>query len=162
MNGSIPEPERTPAILAAREAVRAVLAPTGRDLERLLMALHEQSARSQRDARRSQIHARREIKRRLAGKVLEQDDTGAVVVAVVTTRELIGLVEAESNIVKTEAMAQRSYDVHRSVVAGVNPAAGTVEDFITAVEEEENTERAGDDGGTRDVSADGAESEPAW
>jgi hypothetical protein len=140
------EVERRAGIMAAREAVRAVMAPTGADLEQLLMRLHRQSAKAQRSARRSQRAAREEITRRLEGKVLELDETGAVVVAVVTTRELIGLVQAESDIVKTEAMAQRSYDVHRSVVAGVNPGAGSVEDFITAVEDEERSLRdPGDD-----------------
>jgi len=144
MNGNAvgdERPERAGEILAARDVIRAKLAPTGGDLEKLLVQLHEQSAESQRKARRSQDRARSEIEKRLEGKILETDETGAVVVAVVTTRELIGLIEAESNIVKTEAMSQRSYDVHRATVNGVNPAAGTVEDFITAIEQEETTEQ---------------------
>ena len=133
-------PGRGDEILAARDVIRAQMAPTSADLERLLMKLHRQSARSQRKARQSQQRAREALYERLGGKVIELDDTGAVVVAIVTTRELIGVIEAESNIVKTEAMAQRSYDVHRSVVAGVNPAAGSVEDFIIALEQEESIE----------------------
>jgi hypothetical protein len=130
------------AILTARDDIRAVMAPTGADLERLLMALHRQSAVSQKRARMSQGRARAELYRRLEGKIFEIDGTGEVVTAIVTTRELIGLVEAESNIVKTEAMAQRSYDVHRSVLAAASgPAVGGIEEFLTALEAEELTEQ---------------------
>ncbi len=100
------------------------------------MRLHEQSAQSQRQARRSQQTARDEIYRRLDGKVMEVDNTDTAVVAVVTTRELIRLVEAESNIVKTEAMAQRSYDIHRMASSATSPAAGSIEDFVAALESE--------------------------
>ena len=127
-------------IIAARDKVRAILAPTGKDLERLLVDLHRQSAQSQRKARQSQARARAELYSRLEGEVLTVDN-GEVVVATVTTRELIGLVEAESNIVKVEAMAQRSYDVHRMTSSQAAPHAGSIEDFIGQLEQEEQTEQ---------------------
>jgi hypothetical protein len=48
----------------------------------------------------------------MKGEVKEFDGQ-QVVVAIVTTGELVRAIEAESNVLKTEAMAQRSYDVHR-------------------------------------------------
>jgi hypothetical protein len=67
------------------------VAPTGKDIEALLINLHRQSAQSQRKARRSQAKVRAEVYKRLEGKVVEVDDTNTVVVAVVTTRELTEL-----------------------------------------------------------------------
>jgi hypothetical protein len=129
-----------PAILAAREVMRARLAPTGKDLERLLIALHKQSARSQRKARESQARARAELYKRLdEGQTLEIHGN-EVVVSVVTNRELIGIVEMESNSVKVEAMAQRSYDVHRMITRDGNPQGGSVDEFIDRLEQEEATE----------------------
>jgi hypothetical protein len=131
-------------ILAERDRIRAILAPNGKDLEKLLIQLHEQSAQAQRRARKSQARARAELYKRLdEGQTLEIHGN-EVVVAVVTTRELIGLVEAESNIVKTEAMAQRSYDVHRMTSQTGNPQAGTIESFIDRLEQEEQEEQPGD------------------
>lgn len=131
-----------PEILTAREAVKAVLRPNGKALEALLVKLHGQSAKAQREARRNQGVAREKLKERLEGKVFETDETGAVVVAVVTTRELIGWVEAESNAIKVEAMAQRSYDVHRVTngVAG-GTGVGTIEEYLTKLEGEEAAEQ---------------------
>jgi hypothetical protein len=129
-----------PAILEAREAVRAILAPNGADLEALLINLHRQSAHSQRKARRSQAKARAELYKRLEEGQTLAIAGNEVVVATVTTRELIGLVEAESNIVKVEAMAQRSYTVHRFASANASPRGGSIESFITQLEQEEQTE----------------------
>ena len=42
-----------PRVEEARAAVRALLVPTGKDLEVLLINLHQQSAQSQRKARRA-------------------------------------------------------------------------------------------------------------
>ena len=67
-----------------------------------------------------------------------------VVVATVTTRELIGLFEAESNSIKVEAMAQRSYTVHCVVARAASPRGGSIEDFIAALEQEEPDRRHGD------------------
>jgi hypothetical protein len=129
-----------PAILAAREAVRAILAPNGADLEALLIRLHRQSAQSQREARRSQAKARAEVYKRLEeGQTLEIHGT-EVVVSVVSNRELIGLMEAESNSIKVEAMAQRSYTVHGVVARAASPQARSIESFIEQLEQEESTE----------------------
>ena len=129
-----------PAILEARAAVRAILAPNGADLEALLMRLHTQSAQSQRKARKSQQKLRDEVYRRLEeGQTLEIHGK-EVVVSVVTNRELIGLMEAESNLIKVEAMAQRSYTVHRVVQRAASPQGGSIEEFITQLEQEEQTE----------------------
>jgi hypothetical protein len=129
VNADTPSGPNVPAILAAREAVRAILAPNGADLEALLMRLYRQSAQSQRNARKSQQKLRDEVYQRLEGQVME-----------VTNRELIGLMEAESNLVKVEAMAQRSYTVHRVVERAASPQAGSIEEFITQLEQEESTE----------------------
>jgi hypothetical protein len=52
---------RAGEILAAQNVVRAILAPTGKDLEVLMMRLYRQSGQSQREARRSQAKARAEV-----------------------------------------------------------------------------------------------------
>ena len=67
-----------------------------------------------------------------------------VVVEGVTTREIIGAMEAENNSVKVEAMAQRSMDVHRMATSATNPAAGSIEDFIDRLEQEEQQAEAPD------------------
>ena len=54
-------------------AVRAILAPTGKDLEVLLMRLHRQSAQSQRKARKSQQRLRDELYKRLGGRADARD-----------------------------------------------------------------------------------------
>ena len=129
-----------PAILEARAAVRAVLAPNGADLEALLMRLHEQSAQSQRKARKSQQKLRDELNRRLDEGQTLVIHGNEVVVSVVTNRELIGAMEAESNLIKVEAMAQRSYTVHRVVRRAASPQGGSIEEFLDRLEQEEQTE----------------------
>jgi hypothetical protein len=129
-----------PAILEAREVMRARLAPTGKDLEALLMRLHRQSAVAQKRARESHAKLRAELHRRLAEGQTLVIHGNEVVVEVVTTRELIGAVEADSNEVKVEAMAQRSMDVHRVIVRGATPQGGSIEEFIDRLEQEEITE----------------------
>ena len=57
-----------------------------------------------------------------------------------STREIIGAMEADSNEVKVEAMAQRSLDVHRMVTRGATPQGGSIEEFIDRLEQEETTE----------------------
>lgn len=64
-----------------------------------------------------------------------------VVVSMVTNRELIGAMEAESNLIKVEAMAQRSYTVHRVVQRVASPPSGSIEDFIDRLERERATKR---------------------
>jgi hypothetical protein len=68
--------------------------------------LHQQSAQSQKKARVSQARARAELYKRLDEGQTFEIHGNEVIVSTVSNRELIGLVEAESNIVKTEAMAQ--------------------------------------------------------
>ena len=141
---SLGEPDmiarRSAEILVAQTAAKARLAPTGADLERLLITLHTASAQAQRRARSSASKARAELYRRLrTGQTLVVEGR-EVVVAVVTNRELIGMVEAESNQVKTEAMAQRSYDVHRMMTNGPSNGGGNIESFIEALEHEEAAE----------------------
>lgn len=131
---------RAGGILQAQDAVRARLAPTGKDLEKLLMRLHRQSAKAQQNARKSHAKLREELHRRL-----EEGETlvihgNEVVVEKVTTRELIGAMEADSNEVKVEAMAQRSMDVHRMITRGATPQGGSIEEFIDRLEQEETTE----------------------
>jgi hypothetical protein len=132
--------QRAPGVIAEVDRVRAILAPTGRDLERLLVALHTQSAQAQRRARRSQAKLRAELYRRLdEGQTLEIHGN-EVVVSVVTTREIISALEAENNSIKVEAMAQRSYTVHRVVQRAASPQGGSIESFIENLEQEEQTE----------------------
>ena len=130
MSDEAPSGPNVPAILAAREVTRARLAPTGKDLEHLLMRLHRQSAKAQQKARESHAKLRAELHRRL-----EEGETlvihgNEVVVEKVTTRELIGAMEADSNEVKVEAMAQRSMDVHRMLTRDGHPQGGSIEEFI--------------------------------
>ena len=107
MSDEAPSGPDVPAILAARDVTRARLAPTGKDLEHLLLKLHKQSAIAQKNARESHAKLRAEPHRRLEqGQTLEIHGN-EVVVSVVTTRERIGAMEADSNEVKVEAMAQR-------------------------------------------------------
>jgi hypothetical protein len=107
-----PSGPNVPAILAAREVMRARLAPTGKDLERLLIRLHRQSAIAQKRARESHAKLRAELYRRLEEGQTLVIHGNEVVVEVVTTREIIGAMEAENNSVKVEAMAQRLHDRH--------------------------------------------------
>jgi hypothetical protein len=129
-----------PAILEARAAVRAILAPNGADLEALLMRLHRESAQSQRKARRSQRKLRAELYRRLDEGQTLVIHGNEVAVSMVTNRELIGVMEAESNLIKVEAMAQRSYTVHRVVQRAASPQGGSLEEFLERLEREEVTE----------------------
>ena len=141
MSDAAPGGPDVPAILAAREVMRTRLAPTGKDLEKLLLRLHRQSAHSQRKARQQTAKLRAELNRRLdEGQTLEIHGN-EVVVSVVTTREIIGAMEAENNGIKVEAMAQRSMDVHRMLTRDSNPQGGSIEDFIERLEQEEATER---------------------
>lgn len=135
---------RTGEILAERDRVRAILAPTGADLEKVLIGLHLESAKAQKRARKSQARLRAELMKRLdVGQTLVIHGN-EVVVETVTNSDLIRQQEADSNAVKVEAMAQRSYDVHRMAQSTANPQAGSIEDFIGRLEEEEATEAADD------------------
>ena len=132
--------QRAPGVIAEVDRVRAILAPTGADLERLLLKMHKQSVIAQKKARESHAKLRAELHRRL-----EEGETlvihgNEVVVEKVTTREIIGAMEADSNEVKVEAMAQRSLDVHRMVTRGATPQGGSIEEFIDRLEQEETTE----------------------
>jgi hypothetical protein len=132
-------------ILAERDRVRAILAPTGKDLERLLIGLHTESATAQGEARASLAKVRAELYRRLEeGQTLEIHGN-EVTVSVVSNRDLIGLGMLDSDSVKVEAMAQRSYDVHRMAANADAPSTGSIEDFIDRLEQEEQTETAGGD-----------------
>jgi hypothetical protein len=135
-----PSGPNVPAILAAREVMRARLAPNGKDLEKLLMRLHRQSAHSQRKAREQTAKLRAELNRRLEEGQTLVIHGNEVVVEVVTTREIIGAMEAENNGIKVEAMAQRSMDVHRMITRDGTPQGGSIEEFIGRLEEEEATE----------------------
>jgi len=135
---------RAGEILQAQNQVRARLAPTGKDLERLLMRLHRQSAIAQKRARESHAKLRAELYRRLEEGQTLVIHGNEVVVEVVTTREIIGAMEAENNSVKVEAMAQRSMDVHKMATNVTNPAAGSIEDFIDRLEAEEQQAEAPD------------------
>ena len=132
--------QRAPGVIAEVDRVRAIMAPTGKDLEALLMRLHRQSAHSQRKARKQTAKLRAELNRRLEEGQTLVIHGNEVVVEVVTTSELIGAMEAENNSVKVEAMAQRSMDVHRMATSATNPAIGSIEDFIDRLEHEEATE----------------------
>ena len=68
--------------------------------------------------------------------MVEVDSTGTVAVVPVTTRELIGMMEAESNLIKVESMSQRSYSVHRVVARAASPQGGSLEEFIGQLEQE--------------------------
>ena len=56
---------RAGEVLQAQNLVRARLAPTGKDLEKLLMRLHRQSAKAQQKARESHAKVRAELYKRL-------------------------------------------------------------------------------------------------
>jgi uncharacterized protein with von Willebrand factor type A (vWA) domain len=136
---------RTGEILAERDRVRAILAPNGKDLEKLLIRVHTQSVQAQRKARKSLARIREELNRRLdEGQTLEIHGN-EVIVSTVTNRDLIGLGMLENDGIKVEAMAQRSYDVHRMTTGNANPQAGSIESFIDQLEQEEQTENPGDD-----------------
>ena len=99
--------QRAPGVIAEVDRVHAILAPTGADLERLLLKVHRQSVIAPKQARKSHAKLRAELHRRLdEGKTLVIHGN-EVVVEKVTTRELIGAMEADANEVKVEAMAQR-------------------------------------------------------
>ena len=132
--------QRAPGVIAEVDRVRAIMAPTGKDLEALLMRLHEQSALSQRKARKSQQKLRDEFYKRLGEGQTLVIHGNEVVVSVVTNRELIGVMEAESNLIKVEAMAQRSYTVHRVVQRAASPQGGSLEEFLDRLEQEEISE----------------------
>jgi hypothetical protein len=115
--------QRAPGVIAEVDRVRAILAPTGADLERLLLKMHRQSVVAQKKARESHAKLRAELHRRLDEGETLVIHGNEVVVEKVTTREIIGAMEADSNEVKVEAMAQRSLDVHRMVTRGATPQA---------------------------------------
>ena len=127
---------------AARSAARAALAPTGDDLEALLIRIHQESARHQAKARRNQERARQEFLKRLEGVPVEQDGR-QVVVSMVTTREVIRMLEAESNLIKVEALAQRSYAVHQSIAGPVSRGSHVgIEDFIATLDQSQTSRSA--------------------
>jgi hypothetical protein len=132
--------QRAPGVIAEVDRVRAVLAPTGADLERLLLKMHRQSVLAQKKARASHDKLRAELHRRLDEGETLVIHGNEVVVEKVTTREIIGAMEADSNEVKVEAMAQRSLDVHRMITRGATPQGGSIEEFIDRLEQEETTE----------------------
>jgi hypothetical protein len=93
-----------------------------------------ESAKAQRQARVSQRMARVEIYRRLRAKVAPGTDgkTEAKVEAErPSSGELIRLMEAEANLVKDEAMAQRSYKL-ATMTGGQAAETDTYEAFILA------------------------------
>ena len=57
--------QRAPGVIAEVDRVRAILAPTGADLERLLLKMHRQSVIAQKKARESHAKLRAELHRRL-------------------------------------------------------------------------------------------------
>ena len=125
-------PVDEPPSAGALRHTRQMLAPGGAALGQLLEKLHHESAREQRKARKSMASVRAELANRLRGTTVEYDGQ-QVVVAVVTTGELVRAIEAEANVVKTEAMAQRSYDVHAALLraGGPNGVPGSFEDWLT-------------------------------
>jgi hypothetical protein len=131
---------RAGEILQAQDAVRAILAPTGKDLEKLLIACHTESIRAQRKARRSRAKMRAELNRRLVQGETLVIHGNEVVVETVTNSDLIRQQEADANEIKVEAMAQRSYDVHRMIARDGTPQGGSIEEFIDRLEQEEATE----------------------
>lgn len=131
---------KTGDILAERDRVRALLAPNGKDLEKVMIGLHLESAEAQRANRVGLAKVRDELYRRLEeGQTLEIHGN-EVIVSTVSNRDLIGLGMLENDGVKVEAMAQRSYDVHRMTSGQANPQAGSIESFIDQLEQEEQTE----------------------
>ena len=57
--------QRAPGVIAEVDRVRAILAPTGKDLEKVLIRLHRQSAMAQQRARKSHEKLRAELHKRL-------------------------------------------------------------------------------------------------
>jgi hypothetical protein len=57
-----------PVVEQVRSAARAALAPTGSDLEALLIKIHRESAENQAKARRNEDETRRELDKRLKGQ----------------------------------------------------------------------------------------------
>ena len=55
-------------------------------------------------------------------------------VTTVTTREILAALKAESDVVKVEALAQRSYNVHQAIFGHSGTGGNTIEDFIAALE----------------------------
>ena len=127
-----------PVVEQARSAARAALAPTGKDLEALLIKIHRESGENQAKARRNQDEARRELDKRLEGTPVEYNGE-TVMVTTVTTREILAAFKAESDIVKVEALAQRSYNVHQATFGHSGTAGNTIEDFIAALAQEKQT-----------------------
>jgi hypothetical protein len=82
--------QRAPGVIAEVDRVRAILAPTGADLERLLLKMHKQSVIAQKRARESHAKLRAELHRRLDEGETLVIHGNEVVVEKVTTRELIG------------------------------------------------------------------------
>ena len=66
----------------ARSAARAALAPTGKDLEALLVKVHRESAENQATARRNQDEARKELDKRLEGTPVEYNGETVLVTTV--------------------------------------------------------------------------------
>ena len=122
----------------ARSAARAALAPSGKDLEALLIDLHRESAENQATARRDQDEAREEFAKRLDGTPIEYNGE-VVMVTTVTTREIVAALKAETDILKAEALAQRSYDVHQATFGHSGTAGNTIEHFIAALAPEKPT-----------------------
>ena len=137
--------QRAPGVIAEVDRVRAILAPNGKDLEKLLVECHTESIQAQRNARASRAKMRAELQRRLEEGETLMIHGNEVVVEKVTNSDLIRQQEADSNEVKVEAMAQRSMDVHRMILRGGTPQGGSIEDFIERLEQEEQTEAAESD-----------------
>ena len=57
--------QRAPGVIAEVDRVHAILAPTGADLERLLLKVHRQSVIAPKQARKSHAKLRAELHRRL-------------------------------------------------------------------------------------------------
>jgi hypothetical protein len=116
----------------ARSAARAALAPTWEDLEALLITMHRESGENQARARRVRDEARQALKGRLKGVPVEHNGQ-TVMVSTVRTRHVIAALEAECDVIKAEAMAQRSYEVHARLVSGLHRLNRTsIEDFIAS------------------------------
>ena len=131
-------PQLDPSVERARSAARAALAPTGKDLEALLIKIHRESAENQATARRNQDEARKELDKRLEGTPVEHNGE-TIVVTTVTTREILAAFKAESDVIKVEAMAQRSYNVHQAIFGHSGTAGNTIEDFIAALAQGKQT-----------------------
>ena len=106
------------------------------------MKVHRESAENQATARRNQDAAREELDKRLEGTPVEYNGE-TVLVTTVTTREILTALKAESYVIKVEALAQRSYDVHQAIFGQRGTTEGGIEDFIAALEQEKQTGRCG-------------------